>query len=77
MDEMAQAEMREGSAYISTLRGNVLRVWLHHDGTPRMEFLPEDERQRLRHRNGAPMFSPTGMMLDEHGNRAIFDDVDE
>lgn len=26
--------------------------------------------------NGAPMFAPDGMMLDEHGNRSIFDDVD-
>lgn len=29
-----------------------------------------------RHANGAPMFALDGMMLDEHGNRSIFDDVD-
>lgn len=27
--------------------------------------------------NGAPMFSPSGTMLDEHGNRSIFDDIDQ
>lgn len=31
----------------------------------------------LKHPNGAPMYSEkTGMLLDEHGNRSIFDDVD-
>lgn len=29
------------------------------------------------HQNGAPMFAPDGTMLDEHGNRSIFDDVDK
>ena len=27
--------------------------------------------------NGAPMFAPDGMMLDEKGERSIFDDVDQ
>jgi hypothetical protein len=27
--------------------------------------------------NGRPMFAPDGMMLDDQGNRSIFDDVDE
>lgn len=27
--------------------------------------------------NGRPMFAPNGTMLDENGNRSIFDDVDE
>jgi len=32
----------------------------------------------LRHcPNGAPQFASDGTMLDEHGNRSIFDDVDE
>ncbi len=32
----------------------------------------------LKHPNGQPMFNPeTGTMLDERGNRSIFDDVDE
>jgi hypothetical protein len=30
-----------------------------------------------RHPNGAPMYAPDGMMLDEHGNRSVFDDVDQ
>lgn len=29
-----------------------------------------------RHPNGAPMWSPDGTLLDERGNRSIFDDVD-
>lgn len=29
-----------------------------------------------RHANGAPMFAADGMMLDDQGNRSIFDDVD-
>lgn len=30
-----------------------------------------------KHDNGAPMFNADGMMLDDKGNRSIFDDVDE
>jgi hypothetical protein len=30
-----------------------------------------------KHPNGQPMFNADGTMLDEHGNRSIFDDVDE
>lgn len=30
-----------------------------------------------KHPNGAPMYAPDGTMLDENGNRSIFDDVDE
>lgn len=32
---------------------------------------------RRFHENGKPQFSPDGTMLDENGNRSIFDDVDE
>jgi hypothetical protein len=31
----------------------------------------------MKHPNGAPMFAPDGMMLDENGNRSVFDDVDQ
>ncbi len=32
----------------------------------------------LKHDNGAPMYSErTGMLLDDRGNRSVFDDVDE
>lgn len=32
----------------------------------------------LLYENGKPMFNPeTGMMLNEHGERSIFDDIDE
>jgi hypothetical protein len=30
-----------------------------------------------KHGNGQPKFAKDGMMLDEKGNRSIFDDVDE
>ena len=30
-----------------------------------------------KHPNGQRMFTVDGTMLDEHGNRSIFDDVDE
>jgi hypothetical protein len=35
------------------------------------------EQPQVHYPNGAPMFAPDGMMLDEQGNRSIFDDVDE
>jgi hypothetical protein len=31
----------------------------------------------FKHPNGAPMYAKDGTMLDEHGNRSIFDDVDK
>lgn len=30
-----------------------------------------------RHPNGAPLYSADGTMLDDKGNRSIFDDLDE
>lgn len=30
-----------------------------------------------RHPNGAPMWAPDGTLLDDRGNRSVFDDVDE
>lgn len=35
------------------------------------------EWRQMKHTNGRPMFSKNGMMLDENGNRSIFDDVDD
>lgn len=29
------------------------------------------------HPNGAPLFAPDGTMLDDKGNRSVFDDVDK
>lgn len=40
-------------------------------------LLREAARATTKHPNGAPMFAPDGMMLDDKGNRSIFDDVDE
>ena len=34
-------------------------------------------RSLVIHPNGQPKFSPNGAMLDENGNRSIFDDVDQ
>ena len=31
----------------------------------------------MKHDNDKPVFAADGTMLDEHGNRSIFDDVDE
>lgn len=36
-----------------------------------------DCQPKVAHPNGNPKFSPSGMLLDETGNRSIFDDVDE
>lgn len=33
--------------------------------------------EKVAHPNGNPKFSPGGMLLDENGDRSIFDDVDE
>jgi len=33
--------------------------------------------REMKHTNGAPKFSPTGTLLDDKGNRSIFDDVGE
>lgn len=41
------------------------------------ESLAEYERQaRDKHPNGAPKYARDGTLLDERGNRSIFDDVD-
>lgn len=41
------------------------------------EVRAEYERQAaMKHPNGAPVFAPDGTMLDDKGNRSIFDDVD-
>jgi cell fate regulator YaaT (PSP1 superfamily) len=41
-----------------------------------VEDLRTDEERQAKHSNGQPMFSEDRTMLDEKGNRAIFDDVD-
>ena len=33
--------------------------------------------REMRHDNGSAMFAADGTMLDERGNRSVFDDVDE
>lgn len=36
-----------------------------------------DEQRAAKYPNGTHMFSPDGTMLDEQGNRSVFDDVDQ
>lgn len=36
-----------------------------------------DEQRAAKHPNGQQMWAPDGTMVDEHGNRSIFDDVDQ
>lgn len=35
------------------------------------------EQAAMKHPNGAPKFAKDGTLLDDKGNRSIFDDVDE
>jgi hypothetical protein len=35
------------------------------------------DQATAKYPNGAAMFAPDGTMIDDHGNRSIFDDVDE
>ena len=34
-----------------------------------------EEQVAMKHPNGAPMFSKDGTLLDDKGNRSIFDDI--
>ncbi|WP_457154332.1 primosomal protein N' family DNA-binding protein [Mesorhizobium sp. P5_C1] len=36
-----------------------------------------DEQRAAKHPNGVQKWSPDGTLLDENGNRSIFDDVDQ
>ncbi|RUV19909.1 MULTISPECIES: hypothetical protein [unclassified Mesorhizobium] len=36
-----------------------------------------DEQRTAKHPNGQHQWSPDGTLLDENGNRSIFDDVDK
>lgn len=36
-----------------------------------------EEMAARKHQNGKPVFAKDGTLLDEKGNRSIFDDVDE
>lgn len=36
-----------------------------------------DEQRAAKHPNGQHVWSPDGTLLDENGNRSIFDDVDQ
>lgn len=36
-----------------------------------------DEQRAAKHPNGQHQWSPDGTLLDENGNRSIFDDVDK
>lgn len=35
-----------------------------------------EEQAQMKYPNGAPKFAPDGTLLDDKGNRSIFDDID-
>lgn len=41
------------------------------------EDIRSDDERAAKHENGFPVFARDGTMLDQHGNRSIFDDVDK
>lgn len=43
----------------------------------RLNDLADPAWREKRHPSGAPMYSAEGMLLDDQGNRSIFDDIDE
>lgn len=61
-----------------TIRHGFVQGDEHSTAEETLELLPEEtEKDRERHPNGAPKWSPDGkMLLDDQGNRSIFDDVD-
>ena len=73
--------------YVETSRGEtkatIVAIKAESDLAERsvLRFVAEDvrtdEQRAVKHPNGFPVFSRDGTMLDEHGNRSIFDDVDE
>ncbi|MBZ9600702.1 hypothetical protein [Phyllobacterium chamaecytisi] len=73
--------------YVATSRGEtkatIVEIKTESDRAERfvLRFVSEDVRtddqRATKHPNGFPVFSRDGTMLDEHGNRSIFDDVDQ
>lgn len=55
-----------------------LDVWIEaaqnrNEDTMRKEI--KQHQANIKYSNGKPMFSSDGMMLDDKGNRSIFDDL--
>lgn len=83
---------RPASGYITKKGISKWRCWNEDLPVGQKEYETRNGRRRLfstfeaakdaaddlnkQHSNRAPMFDYTGMMLDEQGNRSIFDDVD-
>jgi hypothetical protein len=73
--------------YVETKRGEtkaqIVEIKSESDAAEKMvlrfvcEDVRTDDQRAAKHSNGFPVFSRDGTMLDEHGNRSIFDDVDE
>jgi hypothetical protein len=53
------------------------RIWYCFSHEVARRKADEVNKREKRYPNGAPMFDSSGMMLDDKGNRSIFDDVDK
>lgn len=75
-----------GCETVDTHVASALRA-VKRDMAKREAKLEEEKREadlesklaekEMKYPNGRPMFREDGMMLDDEGNRSIFDDVDE
>lgn len=84
---------RPSSGYMTKAGKPKWRCWNEELPAGQKEYETRDGRRRLfnsfeaaqraaaelnkKHTNGAPMFDYAGMMLDDQGNRSIFNDVDQ
>ncbi len=75
------------NVYVETKRGEgkatIVEIKTESDRAEKsvLRFVSDDvrtdEERAAKYQNGFPMFSRDGTMLDEYGNRSIFDDVDQ
>lgn len=87
-DEFTQAIWPEHDGTRPARDSEMGRAWQAFRCDPHMWFIraPTERAQAIwkiveqrtaRYPNGAPMYAGDGMMLDENGNRSVFDDVDQ
>lgn len=84
---------RPASGYLTKSGKAKWRCWNESNPVGQKEYAATNGKRRLfdsygaaiqacamlnkAHANGAPKFDYTGMMLDDQGNRSIFDDIDK
>lgn len=65
---------------VNTVKSRLSRaraaIAVHLEEFRQQELRAKHEADEKTYPNGAPMYAPDGMMLDDDGNRSIFDDVD-